>query len=247
MGNFLSKHLEHKPGIPINALSTSIFLRLAMCYFVIRIYLYILYIKSYAAGNCIIRLSFLPPNNFWSGNMSGDSIFTPKPMARVQDSKGDKGPTKTYDYIIGDDDYQPNMHAGKADVSESEKKHGGKVVLELGKSSYRTGQPVKGKVTVDLGGPAKAESLIVAVWGQKVTTYSTNESGARMLYVSQRSVELCKSKLFNGKEEFGFQLPLIAPVPDIAANYRWYVGASLMLNEEEEVSDLVELKVLDQD
>ncbi len=176
--------------------------------------------------------------------MDTNSIFTPKPLPRVQDFKG----TNTENIggvIIGDEDITK-------EVTPKVQNHGvGTAKLELPKLFYKVGQHVSGRLTIKLNQPSEAESLVVALWGQKMVNVplslkNQSEDGTRTVYVSQRSVELCKNRSFGDDEaHFEFELPIVSPVPDIATNYKWYVGASLVLGDHTEVADLVEIKVAD--
>ncbi|MGB9635185.1 MAG: hypothetical protein ACPL0A_01785 [Candidatus Micrarchaeia archaeon] len=170
-------------------------------------------------------------------------MFVPKPMPRVQDASRGNSLERTYDYIIGDDDPPQAVSGSKAELQEKDDANK-KIAILLDQPAYTTGQLVKGKVKINLDGPTKAESLIVAVWGQKpITMLSTGET--KTMFVSQRYVELCKDKVFDKEEIFDFELPIVTPYPEIAANYKWYVGVSLLVNIEKEISDMKEIKVVD--
>ncbi len=176
-------------------------------------------------------------------------MFQPRPLPRVQDSKPEVE-EKIYTGIIGDD--EPGSSGTAEAVVEQKappKPSSGVVKIELAKTFFKCGQEITGKVSVKMNKPVNTESLVVAVWGQKAISVppslrNQGENGARLMFVSQRSQELSGQKAFNGEETFDFKLQLVAPMPDIAANYRWYVGASLMAPQEE-IADLVEIKVVD--
>lgn len=187
--------------------------------------------------------------------MSGESIFTPKQVARVQDAVGTSGPDKIYDYIIGDDDNNVPVARNAEKKSEKEpekvekpKSEHGELEIQLKKSNFKTGQTINGTLEVKLKKPIEAESLVVGVWGQKnlnlpVDLHNNEKGKSRVYFVSQRSQILSEKKKFNEKETFEFKLPVAAPVPDIAIEYRWFVGASLTIDEDEEITDLIEIKV----
>jgi hypothetical protein len=186
--------------------------------------------------------------------MSGESIFNPKPVARVQDAVGTSGPDKIYDYIIGDDDNAPKVRSAEKPVEkvpekvEKPKSEHGELEIKLNKSSFKTGQSINGTLEVKLKKPLEGESLAIGVWGQKslnlpVDLHNNEKGKSRVYYVSQRSQLLSEKKKFDKEETYEFKLPVIAPVPDIAIEYRWFVGASLTVNEDEEITDMVEIKV----
>ena len=176
-------------------------------------------------------------------------IFTPKPMPRVQDAKP-QAQEKIYTKIIGDDDDGGQSETVESKNEEAPKKSPtGEVKVELNKMFVKCGQEISGKVLVKLNKTINAESLVVAVWGQRSVNVppslrNQGETSARIIFVSQRSQELSGPKEFSGEKVFDFKLPVVAPMPDIAANYRWYVGASL-LSPQEELADMVEIKVSD--
>lgn len=187
--------------------------------------------------------------------MSGESIFTPKQVARVQDAVGTSGPDKIYDYIIGDDDSNvpvarsvEKKEEKKSDKIEKPQSEHGELEIQLKKSNYKTGQSINGTLEVKLKKPLEGESLVVGVWGQKslnlpVDLHNNEKGKSRVYFVSQRAQTLSNKKKFDEKETYEFKLPVVAPVPDIAIEYRWFVGASLTINEDEEITDLVEIKV----
>lgn len=187
--------------------------------------------------------------------MSGESIFNPKPMPRVQNVEIDTGPAKIYDYIIGDDDENaPKVRSAEKPVEkvpekvEKPKSEYGELEIKLNKSSFKTGQSINGTLEVKLKKPLEGESLAIGVWGQKslnlpVDLHNNEKGKSRVYYVSQRSQLLSEKKKFDKEETYEFKLPVIAPVPDIAIEYRWFVGASLTVNEDEEITDMVEIKV----
>lgn len=186
--------------------------------------------------------------------MSGDSIFNPKPMPRVQNAETSSGPEKVYDYIIGDDDNKPIARSAEKPVEkapekvEKPKSEYGELEIKLNKSNFKTGQSINGTLEVKLKKPMNAESLAIGVWGQKslnlpVDLHNNEKGKSRVYFVSQRSQLLSEKKKFDKEETFEFKLPVVAPVPDIAIEYRWFVGASLTINEDEEITDMVEIKV----
>ncbi|MEM4332510.1 MAG: hypothetical protein QW500_04515 [Candidatus Micrarchaeia archaeon] len=177
-------------------------------------------------------------------------MFKPKPMPRVQDAKP-QAEEKIYTKIIGDDDDDGGAAVAAAEDVQKlpQKPSSGVVKIELAKVFFKCGQEVSGRVSVKMNKPLNAESLVVAVWGQKAVNVppslrNQGETGARQIFVSQRSRELSGPKVFDGEHVFEFKLPIVAPMPDIAANYRWYVGASL-LAPQEEITDMIEIKVAD--
>jgi len=186
--------------------------------------------------------------------MSGDSIFNPKPMPRVQNAETSSKPDKVYDYIIGDDDNKPIARSAEKPVEkapekvEKPKSEHGELEIKLNKSNFKTGQSINGTLEVRLKKPLNGESLAVGVWGQKslnlpVDLHNNEKGKSRVYYVSQRSQLLSEKKKFDKEETYEFKLPVVAPVPDIAIEYRWFVGASLTINEDEEITDMVEIKV----
>ncbi|MEM0437724.1 MAG: hypothetical protein QXU54_00305 [Candidatus Micrarchaeia archaeon] len=160
---------------------------------------------------------------------------------------------KMPEYTPGKDD--PNIIEGGGDAPEDvptlPKSSLGSVKVELPKSGYRTGQSVKGTVTVTLKEPKKAESLVVVLWGEKRVALPSHfrtpggNNDSRVVRVSERFAELTGARELSTEEKFQFELPVAAPVPDLAANYKWYVGASLILWPDTEIADMIEIKVVD--